>query len=117
MSNQTDSSTWTTVARAKGEPFNEVSAAPCNSPLVEGLLAGVVLQAALVDQELHPLEERGGDGWWLLSQKYIDRLRSRHAKLTATTHMKRATFRVRAIDETVWKAHHRAIRIGRRWRR
>lgn len=75
-----------------------------NSPLVEGLLAGVVLQAALVDQEFHPLEEGSGDGGRLLSQKYVDRFRSRHAELTAATEAVRATLWVRAIDETVCKA-------------
>ena len=46
--------------------------AAVHSPLVESLLLGVALQAAVLDDEPHPLVEAGGDGGRLLAQQDVD---------------------------------------------
>lgn len=74
---------------------------PANIPFVERLQSGVVLQTALVDDELHALEERGGDCWWLLPQQNVDRLGRTHAQLAEATGRILAALGVLAVHETV----------------
>lgn len=50
-------------------------------PFVKRFHLRVVLEAPLVDQELHALEERGGDCRWLFSQQNVNWFGRRHAEL------------------------------------
>lgn len=67
-------------------------------PLVKGLQLGVVLQAALVDEELHALEERGSDCRRLLPQQHIDWLGSRNAKLRGLAHVTGTALWILAVN-------------------
>lgn len=70
-------------------------------PFVERVGPNVVLQTALLDQELCAFEKRRCDRGRLLAQQYVDGLRRRHAVLTAAAHVVQAAFRVLAVHETV----------------
>lgn len=70
-------------------------------PLIEVVLLGVVLQTGLLNEELHPFEERGRDRGRLLPQEDVDRLRGRDAELRATTDVIRTALGVFTVNEAV----------------
>lgn len=70
-------------------------------PLIEGLGLGVVLQTAVLDHELHALEEGSGDGGRLFTQQDVDGFRRRHAELTAAAEMMRTTLRVLTVHQSI----------------
>lgn len=70
-------------------------------PFVKRLHFGVVLQATLVNQKLHALEERRRDGGRLLAQQHIDRLRRRHAQLAQPAGGVQTALRILAVHQTV----------------
>lgn len=70
-------------------------------PFVKRLHFGVVLQATLVNQELHALEERRRDGGRLLAQQHINRFRCGHAQLAVAARRVQAALGVLAVDQAI----------------
>lgn len=72
-------------------------------PLIECLEFGVILKAALVNDEFHAFEEGGGNGGRLLAEEDVDGLWTCDAQLIRHAGRLRTTFGILAISQTVWK--------------
>lgn len=81
-------------------PFAEIITSS-HIPFVERLEARVVLQASLVNQELHALKEGGRDGWRLFPQQDVDGFGRAHTQLAHATRGILATFGVLAVHESI----------------
>lgn len=72
-------------------------------PFVERFQLGVVLQAALVDEELHPLEEGRRDGGRLLAEQHVNRLRGGNTQLARFARVASAALGVFAVHKAIYK--------------
>ncbi len=91
---------------------------PLDSPLVEALPLDVALQSPVLDDELHPLEEGGGDGGRLLPQQDVDRVRHGVAQLALGADGVLAALGILAVGEAVcWKTRGNSSmdRCRRQW--
>lgn len=74
---------------------------PPHIPFVECLQTGVVLQTALIDQELHAFEEGGSNRWWLFAKQNVNGLWCTDAQLAHATRWILTAFRILTIDQTI----------------
>ena len=70
-------------------------------PLVEALLLGVALEAAVLDDEAHALVEAGGDGGRLLPQQDVDGAGHGVAQLRVLARRRLAALGVLAVHQPV----------------
>jgi hypothetical protein len=70
-------------------------------PFIERFELGIVLQAAIVDQEFHALEERGSYGRRLFSKQDVDGFWGRHAQLAGAASVAATAFGVFAVNKAV----------------
>ncbi len=72
-------------------------------PLVEALFGHVALHALVLYDELHALEEGGGDGGRVLPQQNVDWLRHSVAELAPLADWALAALGIFTVSQSIWK--------------